>query len=71
MFNRVNKLIKYIYLTYRKLYSPSIYLIVDKTIKYFIGRIPEIINILSKLIPKGFKIWVLVNKGYILDSCSI
>ena len=31
------------------------------------GRVPEIINILSKPTPEGFKIWILVNKGYILD----
>ena len=32
------------------------------------GCAPEIINIPSKLIPEGFKIWVLANKGYILDQ---
>ena len=31
------------------------------------GHTPKIINILSKLTLKGFKIQVLVNKGYILD----
>jgi hypothetical protein len=31
------------------------------------GRASEIVNIPLKLIPKGFKIWVLANKGYILD----
>jgi hypothetical protein len=31
------------------------------------GRAPEIVNIPSKLMPKGFKIWVLANEGYILD----
>ena len=31
------------------------------------GRIYEIINILLKPIPKGFKIWILANEGYILD----
>ena len=31
------------------------------------GRAPEIINIPSKPTPEGFKIWVLANKGYILD----
>ena len=67
-FNRVSKLAKYIQLTYRKLYSPSTYLTVNKTIKRFIGRAPKIINIPSKLIPKGFKIWVLANKGYILNQ---
>ena len=56
MFNRVNNLTKYICLTYRKLYSPSTYFVVNKTIKRFIGRVPKIINIPSKLIPKCFKI---------------
>ena len=31
------------------------------------GYAPKIINILFKSIPKGFKVQVLVNKGYILD----
>ena len=31
------------------------------------GRAPEIVNILSKPTPEGFKIWVLANEGYILD----
>ena len=31
------------------------------------GRAREIVNIPSKPIPEGFKIWVLANEGYILD----
>ena len=31
------------------------------------SRAKEIVNILSKPTPEGFKIWVLVNKGYVLD----
>jgi len=31
------------------------------------GCAPEIVNIPSKPTPEGFKIWVLANKGYILD----
>ena len=31
------------------------------------GYVPEIINIPSKPTPEGFKIQVLVNKGYILN----
>jgi len=31
------------------------------------GRAPEIVNIPSKPIPEGFKIWVLANEGYVLD----
>ena len=32
------------------------------------GYAPKIINIPSKLTPEGFKIWVLTNKGYILNQ---
>ena len=66
-FDRVTDLTKHIWLTYRKLYTPSAYLAINETIKRFIGRAPEIVNILSKPIPEGFKIWVLANKGYILN----
>lgn len=31
------------------------------------GRAKEIINILNKPTPEGFKIWVLANQGYILN----
>ena len=34
---------------------------------YGIGYIPKIINIPSKPTLEGFKIWILTNKGYILD----
>ena len=67
-FNRVTSLTKSIQLTYRKLYTLGIYLIVNKTIKRFIRRALEIINIPSKLILKGFKIQVLANKGYIINQ---
>ena len=36
-------------------------------IKRFTGRAPEIVNISTKPTPEGFKIWVLANKGYILN----
>ena len=36
-------------------------------INRFIGHTPEIINIPSKPTPEGFKIWVLANKGYVLN----
>lgn len=31
------------------------------------GRAKETVNIPSKPVPEGFKIWVLANEGYILD----
>ena len=40
---------------------------VDETIKHFMGRAPEIVNISNKPTPEGFKIWILANEGYVLD----
>ena len=40
---------------------------IDESIQRFLGRAYEIINIPSKPTPKGFKIWVLANSGYIVD----
>ncbi|KAF2191843.1 pea pathogenicity protein, partial [Zopfia rhizophila CBS 207.26] len=48
-------------------YTSRTHLVIDKSIKRFTGRAKEIVNIPSKLTPKGFKIWVLVNKGYIIN----
>ena len=31
------------------------------------GRVSKVVNILLKLTPKGFKIQVLANKGYVLN----
>ena len=44
------------------------HLAVNKIIKCFMGRAPEIIIIPFKLMPEGFKIQVLVNEGYILNQ---
>ena len=61
IFYRVEALLEHLWLLYRKYYSPRAYLAVDETIKRFMGRAPEIMNIPSKLTPEGFKIWVLAN----------
>ena len=66
-FNRVDALSEHLRLLYWKYYSPGAHLAVNETIERFIGRAPEIINIPIKPIPKGFKIWVLANQGYVLD----
>ena len=51
-----------------KLYwKPGTHLAVDETIQRYMGRASEIVNILSKPTPEGFKVWVLANTGYILD----
>jgi len=65
-FNRVDKLSEHLQILSHQYYSPGAYLTVNKTIKRFIGRAPEIVNIPSKPTPEGFKIWVLANQGYVL-----
>ena len=66
-FTRINELAKYIQLTYQKLYTSKTYLTINKITQCFIGYAFKVVNILSKYIPEGSKIQVLINKGYILD----
>ena len=66
-FNRVHELADYLWLTYRKLYMLGTHLAVNKIIQRFMGHTPKVVNIPSKPTLEGFKIWVLANKGYILD----
>jgi Transposase IS4 len=66
-FNRVNSLSEHLRLRCRKLYTPGTYLAVDETIQRFMGRASKIVNIPLKPTPEGFKVWVLANKGYVLD----
>jgi Transposase IS4 len=67
IFNRIDKLSKHIRVRYWQYWRPGLYLAVDETIERFMGRALEIINIPSKPTLEGFKIWVLANKGYILN----
>ena len=50
-----------------KLYTPGIHLTLNKTIERFTGCTSKIVNIPTKAMPEGFKIWLLGNQGYILD----
>ena len=52
---------------FKKYWKTGIYLAIDETIQRFIGRVKEIVNIPSKPILEGFKIWVLANVRYIFD----
>jgi Transposase IS4 len=66
-FERIEDLSEELRLALMRYYKPGIHLTVNKTIKRFTGRAPKIVNIPTKPTPKGFKIWVLANQGYILD----
>ena len=67
IFKRIKDLSKELRLALIRYYKPGIYLTVNETIKRFTGRAPKIVNIPTKPTPKGFKIWVLANQGYILN----
>ena len=66
-FKRIEDFSKELCLALIRYYKPGIYLTVNKMIKCFTSCTPKIINILTKSTPKGFKIWVLANQGYILN----
>ena len=68
IFNRVDKLSKHLQVLCHKFQRPSPHLAINKTIQRFVNRVPEIVNIPSKPTPKGFKIQVLANQGYVLDQ---
>ncbi|KAF2475600.1 uncharacterized protein BDR25DRAFT_213300, partial [Lindgomyces ingoldianus] len=38
---------------------------VDEAMVGFTGRTPEIVNIPSKPVPIGYKMWVLADQGYV------
>ena len=52
--------------TCKAFWQPSSALAVDECISQFIGRVKEKITIPTKLIPTGFKGWVIADKGYFL-----
>ena len=52
---------------FSKYYQPDTNVAVDKCIQGFRGRCSDIINILTKPTPIGFKIWCLAQDSYILD----
>jgi Transposase IS4 len=66
-FQRIEDLSEHLRLCCRRFYKPGIHLAVDESIKRFTGRASKIVNIPSKPTPKGFKIWILANQGYVLN----
>ena len=52
---------------FKKFWTPGTHLAVDESIQRFLGRSEQTVNIPSKPVPEGFKIWLLGNSGYVLD----
>ena len=67
LFEKLEPLSETLRQLFKKYWGTGTHLAVDETIQRFMGRAKEIVNIPSKPIPEGFKIWVLANSGYVLD----
>lgn len=52
---------------FKAYWSPGTHVTVDEAIAGFTGRTPETVNIPSKPVPIGYKLWVLADAGYVLD----
>ena len=66
-FDKLEPLNDHLRQSYKRYWATGTHLAVDKTIVRFMGRASETVNIPTKPIPEGFKIWVLANGGYVLD----
>ena len=66
-FNKIATFSDTLYDCFWLYWKPKTHLAVDKTIVRFTGRAFETVNIPSKLILEGFKVWAVANQGYILD----
>ena len=68
VFQKLQPLSDYLRQAFKKYQDAGSYLAINETIIRFTGRVKETVNIPSKPKPKGFKIQVLANTGYILDQ---
>ena len=66
-FEKMDELSEHLRTQFKAHWEAGTHLTVDETIQRFQGRSEATVNIPSKPVPKGFKIWVLANAGYVLD----
>ena len=66
-FEKLEPLNDYLRQQFKVYWKTGTHLAVDETIVRFMGRASETVNIPTKPVPEGFKIWVLANAGYVLD----
>ena len=67
LFEKLEPLNESLYQAFKRHWATGTHLTVDESIQRFMGRAVEIVNIPSKPIPEGFKIWILANTGYVLN----
>ena len=67
VFQKVDPLSEHLRERFKLYWTAGTHLTVDESIQRFMGRASETVNIPSKPVPEGFKIWILANSGYVLD----
>ena len=67
IFDKLKKLFEHLRHAFKQYWSIDTHLTVDESIQRFQDRSVVTVNISSKPVSKGYKIWVLVNAGYVLD----
>ena len=64
---KVNPLAKLLLSAFQCYWKPATDVAVDECIEGFTGRTNDTVNIPTKPTPIGFKIWVLMDQGYVFD----
>ena len=64
---KVDPLAKLLLSAFQRYWKPATDVAIDECIEGFTGRSSDTVNIPTKPIPIGFKIWVLGDQGYVFD----
>ena len=67
VFDKLEDLSEHLRHAFKQYWTPGTHLTVDESIQRFQGRSEATVNIPSKPVPEGYKIWVLANAGYVMD----
>ena len=67
VFIKVDDLSEHLRVSFKRYWNAGTHLTVDESIQRFMGRSSITVNIPSKSVPEGYKIWVLANAGYVLN----
>ena len=70
VFDKLEELSEHLRHAFKQYWSLGTHLTVDESIQRFQGRSAATVNITSKPVSEGYKIWVLANAGYVIDWLS-
>ena len=67
VFDKLEKLSEHLRHAFKQYWSTDTHIIVDESIQRFQDRSTVTVNISSKSVSENYKIWVLINAGYVLN----